>query len=213
MRRQCQTTVGFVVRLCHFAFAPFALTVVISMKAEEFRVWRDGVIAEKGGCCVRCGCRTSLELCRWDGMGRKVSKVRSLKQNIEEARHREPYCTGCRKDLTPHPRKDTPRSETRKKQDEWRERRAKWFSEVARRQVIEQKGGKCVDCGATEFLELDHVNPAEKSFAISSGPFRSLESISQEIEKCTVRCNRCHIEKSKTDRLYVREVMSCKRMS
>lgn len=51
----------------------------------------------------------------------------------------------------------------------------------------------CVDCGEIDpvVLDFDHVR-GEKKFNISDGMRCSIERISQEIEKCEVRCANCH---------------------
>lgn len=54
-------------------------------------------------------------------------------------------------------------------------------------------GGKCVECGATDNLEFDHIDPETKSFTIG----RKLVSVAQatleaEIAKCQLLCYNCH---------------------
>jgi len=53
----------------------------------------------------------------------------------------------------------------------------------------------CVDCGESEviFLDFDHVN-GSKRLEVSTAVHRgwSIESLQSEIEKCEVRCIRCH---------------------
>jgi hypothetical protein len=54
----------------------------------------------------------------------------------------------------------------------------------------------CVDCGERDpvVLEFDHVDPAQKSRAVSRliGNNHSWSSILSEIDKCQVRCANCH---------------------
>lgn len=54
-------------------------------------------------------------------------------------------------------------------------------------------GGRCKDCGATERLEIDHVDPqAKESHRIWSWElFRLL----RELVKCECRCARCHYQR------------------
>lgn len=68
----------------------------------------------------------------------------------------------------------------RRYQREWiAERRAEFFSNKT-----------CIDCGATENLELDHQDPTKKiTHRIWSW---SLMKRVEEIAKCDVRCNDCH---------------------
>jgi hypothetical protein len=70
-----------------------------------------------------------------------------------------------------------------------------YFREI----LIEKLGGKCVECGCTETLEFDHIDPSTKSFNISAGYHKPKEVLEEELEKCQLLCNKCHIEKSKKD--------------
>jgi hypothetical protein len=65
--------------------------------------------------------------------------------------------------------------------------------------LIEKLGGKCVECGCTETLEFDHIDPSTKSFNISAGYHKPKEVLEEELSKCQLLCNKCHIEKSKKD--------------
>lgn len=63
--------------------------------------------------------------------------------------------------------------------------------------AIAQLGGKCVDCGSTENLEFDHVDPTTKSFTIGRAIGNIAESkLQEELAKCELRCVECHVEKS-----------------
>ena len=66
----------------------------------------------------------------------------------------------------------------REYQRQWMaDRRAEWFS-----------GKSCVDCGSTEALELDHVDPSIKiDHKVWSW---SLERREAELAKCEARCHR-----------------------
>jgi hypothetical protein len=63
--------------------------------------------------------------------------------------------------------------------------------------AIERLGGRCVDCGTTEGLELDHHDASLKSFdygkALSGW---SEERIQAELTKAVLRCKPCHLAKS-----------------
>ena len=54
----------------------------------------------------------------------------------------------------------------------------------------------CIQCGETDrmVLEFDHRLPNKKSFAIKASIQRnvSFARLKQEIEKCDVRCVKCH---------------------
>lgn len=76
----------------------------------------------------------------------------------------------------------------RKAQREW----------IARRRAEWLEGKSCVDCGSTENLELDHVDPAEKiHHAIWSW---SKVRRDAEIAKCVPRCAECHHERHASER-------------
>ena len=65
------------------------------------------------------------------------------------------------------------------------------------REVKASHGGACVVCGydkCTEALEFDHLNPAEKSFSVSSVRGKIAEAL-KESEKCILLCCRCHRER------------------
>lgn len=63
-----------------------------------------------------------------------------------------------------------------------------------RRKIIDYLGGKCVKCGATDDLEIDHIDPSKKSFHISQR--LSLRTQKEEIDKCQLLCEKHHIEKT-----------------
>jgi len=78
-------------------------------------------------------------------------------------------------------------------------RRTEYMRELRRKRAawaIEHLGGKCVACGSTEKLELDHIERHTKEFM----PVRrcgdvSLERFKAEVAKCQLLCNLCHIKK------------------
>lgn len=63
---------------------------------------------------------------------------------------------------------------------------------------IEYKGGKCQLCGYNKYvgaLELHHLNPSDKTFAIGEkGYTRSWERVKAELDKCILLCANCHRE-------------------
>jgi hypothetical protein len=72
-----------------------------------------------------------------------------------------------------------------------REYARKW---MANRRSEYFKDKKCVECGSTEHLELDHIDPETKeNHAIWSW---SEERRNKELKKCQVLCKKCHREKS-----------------
>ena len=64
--------------------------------------------------------------------------------------------------------------------------------------AIEYKGGKCQLCGYDKYqgaLELHHIDPKQKEFAISQkGHSRSWERVKKELDKCMLVCANCHRE-------------------
>lgn len=71
-------------------------------------------------------------------------------------------------------------------------------SEKAKDLVLSRKKCGCSICGYSKCmaaLEFHHVNPSEKSFAISKAHSGySLEEILKELEKCILVCANCHAE-------------------
>ena len=65
--------------------------------------------------------------------------------------------------------------------------------------AIERLGGQCAQCGSKDDLQLDHIDWRDKSFGVSKLWSCSKERFDQEVEKCQVLCEPCHIEKSRTD--------------
>lgn len=63
--------------------------------------------------------------------------------------------------------------------------------------IVYVMGGECKLCGyhkAITALELHHLNPEQKDFAISQCLNRSWEEIKAEIPKCILLCSNCHRE-------------------
>lgn len=59
-------------------------------------------------------------------------------------------------------------------------------------------GKSCVECGSTTLLELDHIDPAQKtSHRIWTW---SKERRAAEIAKCQVLCSECHLSKTRAER-------------
>lgn len=68
-----------------------------------------------------------------------------------------------------------------------------------RNKAIEFLGGKCIHCGKTEDLELDHIDPKTKSFEI--GKLWSVAEVGfwAEVKKCQLLCKAAHADKSIID--------------
>ena len=61
-------------------------------------------------------------------------------------------------------------------------------------------GGKCVKCGTTENLEVDHINPEDKTLRISSMWLRKHDRIMEELDKCQLLCGDCHKQKTREEK-------------
>lgn len=62
--------------------------------------------------------------------------------------------------------------------------------------AIEFLGGKCVVCGTTENLEIDHIDKRTKSFQITQKWSVPLDIYISELRKCQLLCHTHHKEKS-----------------
>jgi hypothetical protein len=71
---------------------------------------------------------------------------------------------------------------------------------VSKQEVIAQLGGKCAICGSTEKLEIDHINPEDKSFDVTTQVSHNKGLVAEEIKKCQLLCHPCHLEKTIRER-------------
>jgi 5-methylcytosine-specific restriction endonuclease McrA len=63
--------------------------------------------------------------------------------------------------------------------------------------LVEEAGGCCAVCGYDRCiinLHFHHVDPREKSFALSMHTTKSLATYREEMEKCVLLCANCHGE-------------------
>jgi len=64
--------------------------------------------------------------------------------------------------------------------------------------LVELFGGKCALCGYKKYagaLDFHHLNPRDKSFALSvKGLSYSWDSLVKEAKKCVLVCKNCHTE-------------------
>ena len=64
--------------------------------------------------------------------------------------------------------------------------------------LVEEAGGACALCGYDRFsgaLHFHHVEPREKSFALSRGGItRAIDELRAEARKCILLCSNCHAE-------------------
>ena len=68
-----------------------------------------------------------------------------------------------------------------------------------RNAAVEQLGGCCTQCGATEQLEIDHVNRAKKTMSVERICYVSEERRQGELKNCQLLCNSCHARKTLKD--------------
>lgn len=69
--------------------------------------------------------------------------------------------------------------------------------ERRRSNALIQLGGECVECGSTDRLEFDHVDPSEKSFNVAKA-FASMSEkrLQEELAKCQLLCHTHHLQKT-----------------
>jgi len=79
---------------------------------------------------------------------------------------------------------------------------AKEKRERRRKYCLARLGGKCDKCGSNERLEFHHIDKSTKSFDITSGLQRSMDSINTELDKCILLCHDCHLGKTHNERDY-----------
>ncbi len=63
--------------------------------------------------------------------------------------------------------------------------------------LIKNLGGYCCCCGydrCNGALEFHHIDPKDKKFTFGSMVSKSLQAITEEIQKCVLVCSNCHKE-------------------
>lgn len=65
-----------------------------------------------------------------------------------------------------------------------------------RAEAYELLGGKCVKCGATEDLEIDHVDRNTKTVDVSRFNSMSRQKFMEELKLCQLLCHEHHKQKS-----------------
>lgn len=65
-----------------------------------------------------------------------------------------------------------------------------------RNYLISILGDKCVKCGISESLEIDHIEPELKEFTLSKNWTKPIQELLKELEKCQLLCKECHFIKS-----------------
>ena len=63
--------------------------------------------------------------------------------------------------------------------------------------LVTMLGGQCIICGYNKSagaMHFDHLDPATKSFSISSRMGAPLDVLVAEVKKCRLLCANCHAE-------------------
>lgn len=74
------------------------------------------------------------------------------------------------------------------------QRRLRERRQELRKKLQQAIGGKCVDCGITDYrlLDFDHKDPKTKLISISQSLNLSFDDLLVETKKCDLRCPNCH---------------------
>lgn len=65
--------------------------------------------------------------------------------------------------------------------------------------AINYLGGKCNNCGILNNLQFDHINPKNKKYNISKILMYKIDTLTEELNKCQLLCEKCHKQKCFTD--------------
>jgi 5-methylcytosine-specific restriction endonuclease McrA len=65
-----------------------------------------------------------------------------------------------------------------------------------REYALSKLGDKCVNCGISENLEFDHIDPKSKKDVIANLWSYSKKILEEELAKCQLLCMPCHQRKS-----------------
>lgn len=63
-------------------------------------------------------------------------------------------------------------------------------------------GGKCARCQSKKSLQVDHVDPKEKTMTFEHMRSVGLPKFMMELKKCQLLCKRCHEKKTRVDLSY-----------
>lgn len=77
--------------------------------------------------------------------------------------------------------------------------RTAYFREYQKRRYAAQRakavaylGGKCVDCGSSEQLQIDHIDRKQKKHGFGGEFNLSWGRLLKEVQKCQLLCKPCH---------------------
>lgn len=65
-----------------------------------------------------------------------------------------------------------------------------------RKEIIESLGGKCVDCGSVDDLELDHINKRKKTMRMADVHSTNDKKVKEELKNIQLLCKKCHKKKT-----------------
>jgi len=68
-----------------------------------------------------------------------------------------------------------------------------------RGEAISQLGGKCVTCQSSTDLQIDHIDPKQKTRPLAHAWSMSEDKWLAELAKCQLLCHSCHIAKTRTE--------------
>lgn len=80
-------------------------------------------------------------------------------------------------------------------ENKYREKQANSYRKF-RKWALDFLGGKCLVCGSTEDLHIDHIDPKQKEYKISQLHSHKKEKQIRELNKCQILCKEHHIEKT-----------------
>lgn len=75
----------------------------------------------------------------------------------------------------------------------------RYYHTVRKSRIFEYLGGLCVVCGARDNLEVDHIDPSQKSFEINHNLTFDAR-LTGELDKCQLLCETHHLEKTVRDK-------------
>ncbi len=78
-----------------------------------------------------------------------------------------------------------------------------WFNE--RRLAWIKENGPCAECGGTEKLQVDHIDPKTKTCNPKALWSRRKSVRDAELAKCQVLCEACHINKTRDEKIAKRK--------
>lgn len=77
--------------------------------------------------------------------------------------------------------------------------------------AFEILGDHCIQCGSTQDLHVDHIDPSTKSYSFEAMYPLKESTFRAELEKCQTLCKECHRVKTNAERrqAYINEYLQC----